>query len=201
MALNGQRTRGSGMKRRTSWLASGLIAGLLAVGAVGAAAAQGNQAWLKAAQLGPHAPAAQDWAAIEAAARKEGEVVIYSVSSRIFDLADNFQKRYGVKIVAHDVTSLEQLEKLRREHAAGIYNVDVLFNNDSPTMLKEFLPKGLVWNFVPDDAKAQLTPEEMQPFLVQRWSSRVLFYNTHAHPGGAPIKNLWDLTRPEWRTR
>lgn len=189
------------MKRRISWMVSGAVAGLLAIGLAGGVAAQPRDAWLKAAQFGPQAPAAQDWAAIEAAARKEGEVVIYSVSSRIFDLAKSFQERFGVKIVAHDVTSLEQLEKLQREHAAGLHSVDVLFNNDAPTMMKELLPKGMVWNFVPDEAKAQLAREETEPFLVQRWSSRVLFYNTQAHPEGAPIKNLWDLTRPEWRGR
>jgi len=189
------------MKRPISWALSGVMAGFLAVAAIGGVSAQDRESWLKAAQLGPQAPAKQDWAAIEAAARKEGSVVIYSVSSRIFDLAETFEKRYGVKIVAHDVTSLEQLEKLRREHEAGIYTVDVLFNNDSPTMLKELLPKKIVWNFVPDDAKAQLAPDEMEPFLVQRWSSRILIYNSKAHPDGAPIKNLWDLTRPEWKGR
>jgi iron(III) transport system substrate-binding protein len=187
------------MKRGFSWALAGVMAGLCAIAATNDLAAQDRETWLKSAQLGPAAPARQDWAAIEEAARKEGTVVIYSVSSRIFDLAENFQKRYGVKIVAHDVTSLEQLEKLRREHAAGIYSVDILFNNDSPTMLKEFLPKNLVWNFVPDDAKSQLSQDEMEPFLVQRWSSRVLFYNSQANPDGAPIKNLWDLTRPEWK--
>ena len=79
------------MKRPISWALSGVMAGLLAVAGVGGVSAQDRESWLKAAQLGPQAPAKQDWAAIEAAARKEGSVVIYSVSSRIFDLAETFE--------------------------------------------------------------------------------------------------------------
>lgn len=94
---------------------------------------------------------AQDWAAIEAAARKEGKVVIYSVSSRIFKLVDKFREKYGVEIEGHDIASNVQLEKLRREHKAGVFNVDVLFNQDSPLLLNEFVDKKLIHNFIPDD--------------------------------------------------
>ena len=72
--------------------------------------------------------ASQDWTAIEAAAREEGKVVIYSVSSRISKLVDEFKEKYGVEIEGHDLSSDVQLEKFRREHKAGIFNVDVLFN-------------------------------------------------------------------------
>ncbi|MBC7258994.1 MAG: hypothetical protein H5T65_07075, partial [Chloroflexi bacterium] len=39
-----------------------------------------NEQWLKAAELGKFAPAKQDWAAIEAAAKKEGKVIVYANS-------------------------------------------------------------------------------------------------------------------------
>jgi iron(III) transport system substrate-binding protein len=158
-----------------------------------------QRAWLEAAQLGPFTPETQDWAAIEAAAREEGQVVIYSVSSRIFKLQEEFMEKYGVEIVGFDLASEIQLEKLRREHKAGIYEVDVIFNSDTPTVLSEFWPQGLVWNFVPESVVAELEPEEIEPLLTQRWSSRVLFYNSASYPEGAPIDNLWDLTREEWR--
>jgi iron(III) transport system substrate-binding protein len=157
-----------------------------------------QRAWLEAAELGPFAPDTQDWEAIEAAAKEEGQVMIYSVSSRIFKLQEEFMEKYGVEIVAFDLASEIQLEKLRRENKAGIYEVDVIFNSDTPTVLNEFLPKGLVWNFKPDSVIAELDPEEIDPLLTQRWSSRVLFYNTAVYPDGPPIDNLWDLTQEEW---
>jgi len=147
------------------------------------------------------AQAAQDWAAIEAAARKEGKVVIYSVSSRIFKLADAFKEKYGIEIEGHDIASDVQLEKLRREHKAGIHNVDVLFNADLPLLLNEFLERKLAHNFVPEDYASQLDAAEMDPVLVQRWSSRIIIYNAAKNPNGAPIDNLWDLTKPEWKSR
>jgi iron(III) transport system substrate-binding protein len=163
--------------------------------------AHANQAdWLKKAGLGSNAPA-QDWKAIEAAARAEGKVIIYSVSSRITRLAKEFKEKFGVEIEAFDLPSNEQVEKFGREHKAGKFNVDVLYNNESPTMLSEFVPKKMVWNFVPDSVAAQLAANEKAPFLVQRWSSRVLIYNTKLHPTGSPVKNLWDLTLPEWKGR
>lgn len=158
-----------------------------------------QRAWLEAAQLGPFAPETQDWEAIESAAREEGQVVVYSVSSRIFKLQEEFKEKYGVDIVGYDLASDVQLEKLRREHKAGIYEADVLFNSETPLLLNEFLPQGLVWNFVPDSVLPYLEPIEIEPLLTQRWSSRVTIYNTALNPEGAPIDTLWDLTREEWK--
>lgn len=175
-----------------------LILGLLAAPTI-AAGADAQDEWLKKAQLGSYASGKQDWKAIEAAARKEGKVTIYSVSSRIFKLQKEFKAKYGVEIEAFDISSAVQLEKFRRERKAGVYNVDVLFNNETPILLNEFLSGKMVWNFVPDSVAAQLAENEKKPFLVQRWSSRVLFYNEAKYPNGAPVDNLWDLTRKEWK--
>ncbi len=155
--------------------------------------------WLKQAKLGQYALETQDWEAIEAAAKKEGQVVIYSVSSRIFKIQEAFEEKYGIEIVAYDTPSDLQLEQLRSSHKKGIYQVDVLFNNDISALANEFLPHKLVWNFVPDTVSDSLNANEKNPVLVQRWSSRVFIYNSEHYPDGAPIDNLWDLTRPEWK--
>jgi len=187
------------MKYRNTLL-SILSAGLLAF-PIGNAHADAQGEWLKKAQLGPHAPAKQDWKAIEAAARKEGKVTIYSVSSRIFKLQKKFKKKYGVEIEAHDITSTVQLEKFRREHKAGVFNVDVLYNAETPLLLNEYLPRKMVWNFVPESVAPFLEANEKEPFLVQRWTNRIVVYNEVKYPKGAPIDNLWDLTRKEWKSR
>lgn len=160
--------------------------------------ARNNDAWLKKAQLGPYQPKSQDWEAIKAAARKEGKVVIYSVSSRIFRLQKVFKEYFGVEIEAYDIASDTQMEKFRREYRAGIYNVDVLFNNETPMIVNEFMPRKMIWNFVPATSAPFLDKNEREPLLVQRWSSRVIMYNGAKH-ATAPINNLWDLTKPEWK--
>ena len=50
-----------------------------------------DETWQKLAGVGAYASDTQDWTAIEAAAREDGQVVIYSVSSRI---ACTFFKHY-----------------------------------------------------------------------------------------------------------
>ena len=163
--------------------------------------AQADEAWQKKAGVGIYAPANQDWDAIEASARKEGQVVIYSVSSRIAKLVDGFKEKYGIDIIGYDISSDLQLEKLSREHRAGVYSVDVLFNSESSILLNEALPKKLVWNFIPDSVVSDLDSGEMNPLLIQRHSSRIVYYNTAVHPDGAPIDSLWDMTRDEWKGR
>lgn len=161
--------------------------------------AEAKTQWLKKAQLGQFAPTKQDWNAIKAAARKEGKVVIYSVSSRIFKIQKEFKEKYGVEIVGYDMSSEEQIEKFGREHKAGVYNVDVIYNNATSTLWGEMLPKKMIWNFVPDSVAPLLADNEKDPFLVQRWSCRVFIYNTARNPGGPPVDSLWDFTRKEWK--
>ncbi|MDJ0723879.1 MAG: hypothetical protein QNJ38_02075 [Prochloraceae cyanobacterium] len=157
-----------------------------------------QKAWLKKVKLGPYASETQDWEEIEAAAKKEGKVVIYSVSSRIFKIQEKFQDKYGIEIIAYDTPSDIQLEKLRRDRKQNIFQVDVLFNNDIADINQEFLPHNLIWNFVPDTVADDLNENEKNPVLVQRWTSRIFIYNNQQYPDGPPIDNIWDLTRPEW---
>jgi iron(III) transport system substrate-binding protein len=171
---------------------------LAAAGSVGAAD-DAQTKWLQKAQLGPYAPAAQDWKSIEAAARQEGKVVLFSVSSRFAKIQKGFKEKYGVELVGYDITSDEQIEKFSREHKAGLFQTDVLFNNATSDLHGKLLPGKMIWNFVPDEFAQFLDESEKNPFLVQRWSSRVFVYNTALHPAGPPVNNMWALTRPEWK--
>ena len=48
-----------------------------------------KEEWLKANQLGPYYSDTQDWAAIEAAAKEEGSVIVYANSSKIAKAAED----------------------------------------------------------------------------------------------------------------
>jgi len=147
------------------------------------------------------ASAQQDWAAIEAAAKQEGQVVIYSVSSRMGDIVDDFMAKYGIEVVWYDMDSTDQVNKFSREYDAGVYEVDVLYGNNDPLLKGDLLPAGKVEPFVPDSVLPFIDKSEMDPFLVQRWSSRAVIYNAALNPDGPPINSLWDLTRPEWKSK
>ena len=152
------------------------------------------------------APAAmEDWDAIYEAAKKEGKVVIYSLSSRIFDAVESFKAQYpGIEVEASDMTGVDQVEKLTREQAAQVYNVDVLNLANGPTLINEFLPQGLFKNYVPRTLLGGKVTDEVisaefqEPLLVHTLESKVVFYNFQTYPE-APVDSLWDLTRPEWR--
>lgn len=165
------------------------------------AASEGaDDTWAKEAQVGEHTPEEQDWQAIEAAAKEEGEVTIYSVSSRMQDFGEAFEQKYGIKVSFAELPSSEQTERYQREYEAGIRGVDVLYNNDPATMIESFLPKGMVHNFVPDMVRDKLAEADAEPILNQRWTGRVFIYNS-ANNDEAPIDSLWDLTREEWKGR
>jgi iron(III) transport system substrate-binding protein len=149
----------------------------------------------------------EDWNAIYEGAKKEGTVVIYSLSSRIFDLAKAFEEKYpGVKVEATDMTGVEQLDKYTRELNAGVTNVDILFLANETDLRRDLLPKGLVRTYVPttllDGVKtADVIPAAFRdPLLVHSFESKVVFYNYETYPT-APVKTLWDLTGPEWKGR
>jgi len=170
-----------------------------------------QEAWLKAAQLGPYQPAQEDWDAIYQAAVQEGKVVLYSLSSRYPDMVEAFKAAFpGIEVEAYDMTGNEQIEKLTREQAAGIYNVDVLFLSNETTVTMELLPQHLVWNYVPDTlfgedlehfvATRDVIAEQFLNPLVHSFESKVVFYNFEAYPT-CPLQSLWDLTLPEWKGR
>ena len=147
----------------------------------------------------------EDWDAIYEAARAEGKVVIYSLSSRIFDAIESFKAQYpGIEVEAFDMTGVDQVEKLTREQAAGLYNVDVLNLANGPTLVNELLPQGLIKNYVPQtllggQATEDLIPANLrEPLLVHSLESKVVFYNFQTYPE-SPVDTIWDLTRPEWR--
>jgi iron(III) transport system substrate-binding protein len=49
------------------------------------------------------------------AAKKEGKVVIYSITSRIANAAAAFEKKYGIKVEAYDLHDYELVEKVSKE--------------------------------------------------------------------------------------
>jgi iron(III) transport system substrate-binding protein len=158
-------------------------------------------AWLKAAGLGPYAPATQDWAAIEAAAKKEGKVVVYANTSKVADIKPLFEKKYpGITVEAPDIGGDEVLLKTREEQKAKAFYGDVWYSSSSSgDAIGELLPKQYLWNFVPDAVKAVSPASAISPLLVVKYGVKVMAYNSELNPKGCPINNIWDLTDAAWK--
>lgn len=156
--------------------------------------------WLKWAGLGPYLSAPEDWSRIQATARSEGCVVLYSDTARSLNAVESFIQAYAgleaetCALGGYDIY-LRLVDDLQRsEHAADVYLV-----SDAPRTLG-LLDQHLIWNYVPGDLTEVLPREMREPLLVHHWSAMTLIYNA-ALSQAAPIDNWWALTRPEWRGR
>ena len=154
---------------------------------------------MKANQLGDYT-GAQDWAAIEAAAIAEGELLVYANTSKIEKAAEGFMEKYpGIKVQAFDLGGDDVLAKVLEEQKAGAFTGDVWASSGGAELVGNVMPNNYVWRFIPD-AIAAVTPDEYtQPLLMSRLGTSVFAYNSELNPDGCPITNIWELTNPEWK--
>jgi iron(III) transport system substrate-binding protein len=149
--------------------------------------------WAKANGLGPYQPATEDWAAVEAAAIKEGSVCVYSNSSKIAKIVDPWNALYpGIKLDCGDTDDIAV--KMQAEQEAGNVIGDVWYQSDGHILYGLFVPKQWMWSYVPPGVtEPELTPE--QPFAVARHSIDVWGYNSQVDTA-CPFTNWWQLTEP-----
>ncbi len=156
-----------------------------------------KEEWLKANQLGKFDTGEQDWAAIEAAAKKEGSVIVYANSSKIAKAAEMWAEKYpDIKLEGYDLGGDDVLSKTIGEQESSLFVGDVWFSSGGAELYGSVLPKEYVWRFVPSGLKV---PEELtQPLLVSRFGTTLLAYNSELNET-CPVTNLWELTQPEWK--
>lgn len=151
-----------------------------------------DEQWLKDNQLGPYFTLDQDWAAIEAAAKKEGKVVVYASSSRIEDQIAIWNKVYpDIVLEGYDTEGIAT--KMEEEHNAGNVIGDVSFDGDAMSLFGVLYPKGIVLPFVPAEFSKVLPTSADQPFAIARYGGDVWGYNNEQNPNGCPVKNWWEV--------
>ena len=134
-----------------------------------------------------------------AAAEEEGEVTVYSFTSRIAAVEEAFEAEYpGIDLIGHDISSTEQITRLSAEADAGAPSADVAYISDAPVVLSELVQTGILTGYVPERVSETVPQEDQEPLLANRLSTKILMYNEEAHPDGSPIENLWELTEEEW---
>ncbi len=176
----------------------------LAVLTASPALAQGTEfeAWLKSAELGADQPAEENWDEIIRKAKEEGEVTIYSSSSGVNALAEDFRKFYPeIKVNAYDLGSEKTIEKVVREHQAGVYAVDVVNTAGTAQMFFDMVPNGRVVNYVPRYLVDKIPQELREPLLTHVVEATTLMYNADTYKDAPPITNVWQLTEPDWNKR
>ncbi len=139
----------------------------------------------------------QDWAAIEAAAKEEGKVVVYASSSRIEDQIEIWKGVYP-DIVLEGYDTGDIASKMKEEQNAENIIGDVWFNSEGELLFGEMYPAGMILPFVPDEFKDVMPLSETQPFAIQRYGGDVFGYNIEQYPDGCPITNIWQIVDGTW---
>lgn len=155
--------------------------------------------WAKDNGLGEYQPETEDWAAIEAAAKEEGSVIVYANSSRVQDAVAIWATLYpDITVEAYDMGGGEVVSKVREEQKAGAYAGDVWFNAQGPDMEGEFVPNEYLWKYVPPEIISALPEENQNPIATQSTEIFGWVYNSELNDT-CPISNWWELTDAKWK--
>jgi len=158
-----------------------------------------QELWMRDGKLGPYAPTTDDWNEIISKAKQEGRVVVYSLSSRIPDVAAAFKKRFPeIEVEYYDISDVTIKEKLIREQESKNYQADVLFYADYPTVANLVIPKGYAVNWVPTNMTSVIPEKWRTPLLVHSMEARTILYNNETYKQ-QPVTSIWDLTKKEWK--
>ena len=156
-----------------------------------------NEQWAKANGLGPYQPATDDWAAIEAAAKKEGKITIYANSGGIEDLAEPWAALYPD--IVWDGADTDGIDtKMQAEQESGNVVGDIWFNSDGHILFGKFVPNQWIWSFVPRDVTIPEVTAE-RPFAIARHSTDVIGYNNKFYPDGCPVTNIWQIVEDKYK--
>lgn len=133
-------------------------------------------------------------------AKDEGKVVVYSSSSVVTTVAENFMKDYpGIEVQATKLNDVEMTEKIKREQESGVFTADVTFSSgNNGAFRRELLEQGLLHNYNPSFIGESLQePYNEDPLLQITAEAYAVMYNNEANDV-PPVNNWWDLTTPEW---
>ncbi len=150
-----------------------------------------EKSWEEVNQLGDFFTLDQDWAAIEAAAKLEGKVVVYASSSRIEDQIEIWNSVYpDIVLEGYDTEGIAT--KMEEENKAGNVIGDVWFNGDNMALYGTLYPARIILPFIPSEFADVLPTTEAEPFAIQRYGGDVWFYNNEQNDS-CPISSWWQI--------
>jgi len=153
----------------------------------------------------PVAPAAQPPAAVAEPtfdelvklAQAEGSLMIYTPSSRHAKVGAEFGAKYGLKIEVVQLKDAEMIEKVSKEAAAKLDAADVVFCQDGGRVYSELMEPGYVTSYTPPSLR-DVIPQQYQNPQVWDLCTKQFIFNSEKS-SEQPIKNIWELTEPQWK--
>lgn len=135
-------------------------------------------------------------------ALNEDVLTIYTVSSRLFDVAKSFEEQYpGLKVNLVYYRVEELVEKIEENAAAKTYDCDVIFcTNGDGSLTDNLIPKRLAYKYIPADMKDKMRSQGNDAYVSVLLELSSLAYNDKIYDS-APVTNWWELTDEKWKDR
>lgn len=133
-------------------------------------------------------------------ALNEGVLTIYTVSSRVMDVAESFQKQYpGLQVEVIYTRAEELVGEITEAAASGENKCDLVFcTNGDGSLTENLIPAGLVYKYLPQDIQGKMLPGGNEDYLSILLEVPLLAYSSEYY-NTPPIENWWELTEPEWK--
>ncbi len=133
-------------------------------------------------------------------ALSENTLVVYSNSSRVFDVKRSFEAEYpGLTVEIADIRSDDIVRKLQDNYKSRNYVCDVVINSDNDASLTyDLLHKGMIYQYVPWDIKDKVWEDHRKDHLMFMGEAQMLFYNTEIYEK-CPVSNWWELTEEQYK--
>lgn len=129
-------------------------------------------------------------------AQEEGELVVYSITTRLEEAAVLFEEEYGIKVVFETLDGGELISRVNAEVSNGTFGADVVLAQDSGRVQMELLDSGLLENYVPESVAEYISENDSYP-LVHQYVNKVFMINGSAEDI-ENIINVWQLTEPQY---
>lgn len=132
-------------------------------------------------------------------ALSEDILIVYSTTTRIYDVKESFEANYpGVFVEVYDTRATDLVESLKAAYEQEDWGCDIVISSDDTgTMTEELVPLHIVNKYVPPTISPFIKEDSNGVLLEFIKESTQLFYNYKAYPT-CPIENWWELTQPEW---
>jgi len=146
--------------------------------------------------------AAADMAALAAAAKKEGEIIVYhSINRKVLKvMSKDFGKRYGVNVKATRKSTGGVNKMIAAEQLAGVLNCDVVSVGD-PTVFRTWVKQGVLQPYVPSSQSAfyKGTADPKGYSSPARRTFAAIGYSKKKVSDADAPKSWMDLLDPKWK--
>lgn len=134
------------------------------------------------------------------AASEEDTLVIYSVSSRVFEVKESFEKEYpGLTVEIKDVRGEDIVNMLQDNYEKENYACDLVICSDcNGSLNRQLLEPGILYSYIPPDIAPKMKEGHADNELVFVGEALIFFYNETVFDE-QPIQNIWELTKEQYK--